>query len=243
MPAEVSGAIFPALGRPDLWQRAAYEFAASQLDHSRAVDFGCGYGWGTALLASRTTGQVIGIDRDEHCIAYAKKHFRSTNLSYLSRDDDHIPVESGSLGLVTAMKVIEHFPPPQLARFLDEVDRTLAPGGRFVGQTPNGELPHTRMVRYIRHVSEAELCRAAQSRNLSIELFGQELAKSQPPGISEKFLAMLPARLARSRPMKVLQGLVMGFQYRNLSVQSARVAVGGFDPTQNLVIVFVMTHQ
>ena len=50
--------------------------------------------------------------------------------------------------MVVAFDVIEHFTRDELLGFVDQVQRVLRPGGRWIIHTPNGESPFCGRMRY-----------------------------------------------------------------------------------------------
>jgi len=50
--------------------------------------------------------------------------------------------------VVVAFDVIEHFTRDELLGFVDQVQRVLRPGGRWIIHTPNGESPFCGRMRY-----------------------------------------------------------------------------------------------
>jgi ubiquinone/menaquinone biosynthesis C-methylase UbiE len=113
-----------------------YEFAARFLS-SRAIvlDLGCGCGYGAAHLTAAPARRVVGIDRSQDGTHYARKHYASTRLSFVTAGATSIPMKPGSLDAVIAMELIEHVQDDKAV--LSEVKRVLKPGGVFVASTPN----------------------------------------------------------------------------------------------------------
>ena len=91
-----------------------------------AVDFGCGRGELVSLLAGRFT-DVIGTDRDAAMRTEATR--RCAGLSNVTIDDAQLDELSGPVDLVTMVAVLHHLDVPAA---LVEVERLLAPGGRFL---------------------------------------------------------------------------------------------------------------
>ena len=113
---------------------ARYIFAARLAQHKRVLDAGCGAGYGAAELA-RVAQEVVGIDRAEEAIAWAREHYPRANLRFETGDCAALPAADASLDLVVAFEVIEHL--EDWRGFLREVRRVLAPGGQFIVSTPN----------------------------------------------------------------------------------------------------------
>uniref|UniRef100_A0A3B4ABH5 Methyltransferase type 11 domain-containing protein n=1 Tax=Periophthalmus magnuspinnatus TaxID=409849 RepID=A0A3B4ABH5_9GOBI len=93
-----------------------------------AVDVGCGSGQGTVLLAPYFT-QVIGTDISPAQLENAQVNQKCDNVSYRQCPAEELPLESGSVDLVTSMTAAHWFDRP---RFLEEAGRVLRGGGCLV---------------------------------------------------------------------------------------------------------------
>jgi SAM-dependent methyltransferase len=103
---------------------------------SGILDVGCGRGEWLQLL--RETGiQARGIDQNSllvrHCRDLSLDVVESDALAYLGS------LPEDSMNAVTAFHLVEHLPLQTLIRFIDEVGRTLKPGGLMILETPNPE--------------------------------------------------------------------------------------------------------
>jgi ubiquinone/menaquinone biosynthesis C-methylase UbiE len=98
----------------------------------RALDLGCGDGRFTAALAEAGTS-AVGADVAEAALARARS--RSPEFDFvLIPIDGPLPFEDNAFELVWSSEVIEHV--ADTARWLSEVSRVLAPGGRLLLTTP-----------------------------------------------------------------------------------------------------------
>lgn len=98
----------------------------------RALDLGCGEGTFTAVLA-RHGAAPIGADVAEAALARARA--AHPDLPFvLTPPHGPLPFADASLDVVWASEVIEHV--ADTARWLSEVRRVLAPGGRLLLTTP-----------------------------------------------------------------------------------------------------------
>ena len=113
---------------------ARYAFAARLARGKRALDAGCGAGYGSAELA-RAALSVVGIDSSPDAIEFARATYPMPNLSFEVASCEALPHADGSFDLIVAFEVIEHL--KGWARFLREARRTLAPSGQFIVSTPN----------------------------------------------------------------------------------------------------------
>ncbi|MGA3237248.1 MAG: methyltransferase domain-containing protein [Bryobacteraceae bacterium] len=113
---------------------ARYAFAARLARGKRALDAGCGAGYGSAELA-RAALSVVGIDSSMDAVEFARTTYPMPNLSFEQASCEALPHADGSFDLIVAFEVIEHL--TGWARFLREARRTLAPNGQFIVSTPN----------------------------------------------------------------------------------------------------------
>jgi 2-polyprenyl-3-methyl-5-hydroxy-6-metoxy-1,4-benzoquinol methylase len=133
----------------DLWERLPAELEPPDAElrceflrsavrsGDRALDLGCGDGTFTAQLA-RTGADAIGVDVAQAAVRRAAARWRSLQFRLIEIEGP-LPFEAGSFDVVWCSEVIEHI--ADTARWLSEVRRVLAPGGRLLLTTPN----HGRM--------------------------------------------------------------------------------------------------
>lgn len=102
------------------------------------LDLGCGQG-ALMLLAQSYGYSVRGVDISEEMVAQARLRGLSVIcgdvLDYLNETPD------GSLGVVTAFDIIEHFPKQQGFQILCEIRRVLCLGGTCILKLPNAGSP------------------------------------------------------------------------------------------------------
>jgi ubiquinone/menaquinone biosynthesis C-methylase UbiE len=132
--------VIPGQVNADLWAEhiARYAFAARFASGCRALDAGCGTGYGASELAD-SAGWVVGADIAPEAIEYAREYARThsthARTSFLLASATALPFETGIFGLVTAFEVIEHL--ASWRQLLGEARRVLTPGGLFLVSTPN----------------------------------------------------------------------------------------------------------
>ena len=115
-------------------------------DHETAIlDLACGAGALEYFARRRGFANIVGIDRSPQQVAAA----RSMGLTGV-REGELLAVleslEGESQGLVIAFDVLEHFRKDEALRFMDQVNRVLAPGGKVIIHTPNGSSPFSGRV-------------------------------------------------------------------------------------------------
>jgi len=109
---------------------ASYEFALDYVKNNKVLDYGCGTGYGTYMLA-KSAQTVVGVDVSDEAIDYAKENFVSDNLLFKSIDE--IGVEK--YDVIVSFQVIEHVPNDKA--YLKKIKGLLNPGGVLLLTTPN----------------------------------------------------------------------------------------------------------
>lgn len=115
---------------------ARYEWAAQFLPRGRVLDCACGVGYGSALLAERGAGQVVGVDVSDEALAEARRRYPRTNVEYVQADALTLtPERHGRFDLIVCLETIEHLAEPR--RLLSVFAELLAPGGLLALSCPN----------------------------------------------------------------------------------------------------------
>jgi SAM-dependent methyltransferase len=116
---------------------ATYKHCINFVSGKRVLDYGCGTGYGTALISNNCL-QITGIDVSPEAIAHAQSHYNAPNLSYLQvkpAEDAPLPFPDSSFDVVLSFQVIEHV--QDVSVYLREIERVLAPGGYIIIATPD----------------------------------------------------------------------------------------------------------
>jgi SAM-dependent methyltransferase len=117
---------------------AAYRFAARYAAGRRALDAGCGTGYGAAELAKAGATEVVGLDPDLASLGYATKRFGGGTVRFAGGRAEALPEPlgggAGRFGLAVAANVLAHLADPAAA--LDGIGRVLAPDGILVATVP-----------------------------------------------------------------------------------------------------------
>jgi 2-polyprenyl-3-methyl-5-hydroxy-6-metoxy-1,4-benzoquinol methylase len=122
---------------PDLARRR--EFLLSGLrPGDRALDLGCGEGAFTETLAA-AGARAVGVEVAEAALRRAVAKHPGLDFR-LAPIDGRLPADDGSFELIWASEVIEHV--GDTARWMSEVRRVLAPGGKLLITTPE----HSRLM-------------------------------------------------------------------------------------------------
>lgn len=90
---------------------ARYEWAAKRLPaRSRVIDFACGVGYGTDILAA-AGHMAFGADCDRGALAYARTHYRGNGAEFIERDGNR-PAAIAAAGAAVCFETIEHINDP-----------------------------------------------------------------------------------------------------------------------------------
>jgi SAM-dependent methyltransferase len=111
------------------------------------LDLGCGYGSLLHFCAQEGYSQARGVDRSPQQVDWAAR-LGIQGVSEGDLLDTLTSLPDGSLDVVIAFDVLEHFSKEELLPLVDEVHRVLRPGGRWIIHVPNGESPFQGRIRY-----------------------------------------------------------------------------------------------
>ena len=128
---------------PGTWNKIAeyehiprYVMAQKLANGLNVLDFGCGTGYGTAMLAKEAKS-VIGVDISEKALQWAKHHHRNVRLHFERRDDLGAGLSENSFDLITCFEMIEHVSAETQELAIKNFRRLLGARGKLVVSTPN----------------------------------------------------------------------------------------------------------
>ncbi|MGB9610379.1 MAG: class I SAM-dependent methyltransferase, partial [Bryobacteraceae bacterium] len=174
---------FMSQSYPDFWYRYRSRFARAlgiDLTHSQRryaallerevphgsawLDLGCGRQllpeWACSLerqaALARRARILIGVDLDPSLLEHALIENR------IFADVEQLPFRTESLDVVTANVVVEHVRDPRA--MLNEIQRVLVPGGKFIFHTPNSLFYLVIIARLIPHRIRTKLTRLIEGR-------------------------------------------------------------------------------
>ena len=131
---------------PGTWSKIAeyehmprYQLALALCHGKHVLDFGCGTGYGSALL-SDVAASVTGVDIDRLANQWARNTHRSDNLKFDLRDDFAEGLAGGTFDVITCFEMIEHVAEPEQIRAIKSFARLLKPEGVLLISTPNPEV-------------------------------------------------------------------------------------------------------
>lgn len=119
-------------------RRLGYPLAiANPRAEQRVLDLGCGRGE-LAWHCARRGAQVWGLDYAPEALKLTRQLAPMPNLAFQQANSQTLPFGTAQFDIIFMLDVVEHLTPHQLNRTLQEVNRTLKPGGQLVIHTmPN----------------------------------------------------------------------------------------------------------
>jgi len=116
-----------------------YSFARSFCKGRDVLDFGCGTGYGSQILADVAV-KVTGLDIDQDAIKWATSTHRKGNLSYIRSENLGSELDDNSFDVITCFEMIEHVDIETQKICLLQFKRLLRTGGKLLISTPNPEV-------------------------------------------------------------------------------------------------------
>lgn len=116
-------------------------------ENKALLDFGCGAGASTVILARKLIRtQILGVDLEERWLAIARARARfygSSNVEFFrSPAGDQLPKDLGPFDYIVMSAVYEHLLPAERKRLLPQLWNQLKLGGvLFINQTPYRYFP------------------------------------------------------------------------------------------------------
>ena len=187
-----------------------YEFAAPWCHGAEVLDAGCGVGYGSAFLGE-VAARVVGIDRDEPAIAYARARYSRPNIEFRVADVLALDFPDASFDAVCSFETIEHLDDPE--GFVAETARVLRPDGVLLLSTPRADETTTAPANPFHRVELSRSDFEALLRRFfgEVELYGQRrlqtarhrlLQRADVLGLRKRLTFLRPAsRLLGTAPM------------------------------------------
>jgi len=113
------------------------KFSLPYIKNKKVLDIGCWTGQ-FEKVASKYTGEIIGIDPGIKAIEIAKKLV--PNVKFMVGNALNLKFKNHSFDTVTMMDVIEHIPKGTETKCLKEIRRVLKPNGHLIISTPNAHI-------------------------------------------------------------------------------------------------------
>lgn len=153
-------------------RRVARKLVGEALDArpgARLLEVGCGTGGNLVWIERAWPGvRTAGLDLDRRALAHSAA--RGLRAALLAADGLRLPMADGSVDVLLAFDVIEHF--EDEARLLDEFVRVLAPGGVLLASVPAYPAlwsPHDDFLHHKRRYRTGELEGRLEERGLVLE--------------------------------------------------------------------------
>lgn len=141
---------------------------------ARALDFGCGTGYGTAKLGE-VADSVVGIDISDEAIQWARQTHRNPKLTFDIRADLGQGLPQGSFDLVTCFEMIEHVDHATQIATVSSIANLLTTSGKLVISTPDPAFtaPYGPNPYHLREMTEAEFMELLSSSFKFVTLLKQ----------------------------------------------------------------------
>jgi ubiquinone/menaquinone biosynthesis C-methylase UbiE len=236
---------FDPVGVADHLER--YEFTKDHLKPgARVLDAACGTGYGTEILA-KVAGHVVGLEFNEHALAWAKEHYMHPNTEYL-RADLNKPLtmfDDKTFDAIASFETLEHVEDQET--MLSEFKRILKPGGLLFLSSPDREIitdkAHTDNHFHVNELSKKEFVEKMKKYFLLKELYGQSEYYELPwHKKAIKKVAKLDVLKLRRKVVRAL-GLKM-FVHKNLApVRYAPMQGVGFEESNKFFILVAVCQK
>lgn len=116
-----------------------YQYALSLAPNRTVLDFGCGTGYGSSILATRARA-VLGVDIDQSALEWARETHRKPTLEFRINSDFGASLPSRYFDLVTCFEMIEHVTADHQQLIIDSFVKVLKPEGVLLISTPNPDI-------------------------------------------------------------------------------------------------------
>lgn len=155
----------------------SYELVLPEIKNKTVLDFGCGTGYGSNMLA-QDAKQVVAVDIDEQVIEKARAKYSENNLEFKHINSTSNLIKlfpSNYFDVVTSFQVIEHISDVQ--SYLGYIKYVLKSKGKFFLTTPNAAgrlLPFQRPWNqfHIREYNYKSLSEILRNEFVDIEING-----------------------------------------------------------------------
>jgi len=122
-----------------------FDFLKLNTNNSVILDYGCGIGNSLKQVISFKPKKITGIDISEVSIEKAKKNFdKNTKIELLVDNCEKTKFEDNTFDIVYGTGILHHL---NFEICLDEIQRILKPGGRFLFIEPLGTNPFINLYR------------------------------------------------------------------------------------------------
>ncbi len=145
--SEASGSDFGSFVKrcymPGNWSRGAgyrhippYLFARALSQGRKVLDFGCGTGFGSDLLA-QVAGSVLAVDTDSQALSWASHRCTASNVRFEQTPPLGMGLPVASFDTVTCFDTLDRLSQSQQMELIANLSRLLTPEGRLVVKITN----------------------------------------------------------------------------------------------------------
>ncbi len=199
---------------PGTWSKIAeyehmprYALAKTLATNKVVLDFGCGTGYGAAMMAQSAT-RVTGLDIDAAALAWAQQSHRNPRLVFERHGDLGATLGEASVDLITCFEVIEHVDMATQQAAVASMARLLRHDGLLLISTPNPDVTalYGANPYHLREMSEPEF-RALLAPHFShIRIFRQYVRVAvavDQDGTDERLTpgAVMPGTDSETKPL------------------------------------------
>jgi SAM-dependent methyltransferase len=185
-----------------------------QMRGRRMLDFGCGAGASTMILARCLPDtSIVAIDLDERLLEIARlraAHHRAANVRFLwSPDAAGLPEGLGTFDYIILSAVWEHLMPSERRGLVPQLWSLLAPGGvLFINQTPHRHYPiegHTTGLPFLNYLPDRLALAAARRLSSRVEddVSWDRLLRDGVRGATEQEVLAVLRATGIDRPMSL----------------------------------------
>jgi 2-polyprenyl-3-methyl-5-hydroxy-6-metoxy-1,4-benzoquinol methylase len=140
----------------------------------KVLDAPCGVGYGAALLAEQTLGNVFGFDNDEQTILYARDRYGAVpNLHFLTVDLDEYGIAENTYDVAVCFEGIEHVKDQVVVA--KKLCQTVRHPGMIIVSTPRRGGPGAGSEFHTQELLRDELYELFWPHLTNIQMYGQDL--------------------------------------------------------------------
>lgn len=116
----------------DILQKLAVQKALGKEKAKFIVDFGCGSGRFSDLLAQKCEF-LVGVEITPSMLPLAKQECKSSNIGFVLFDGLNLPIKKGEADIIVSINVLQYVTDDsELRKILSELQRSLKSGGKFI---------------------------------------------------------------------------------------------------------------
>lgn len=145
---EIARDVDPGMVQASLLPELDAYFHEDEINGKRVLDFGCGAGASTMILARRyPEAHVTGVELADHLLDLARARldfYQYPNVElHVSPSPTELPAGLGQFDVIIFSAVFEHLLPNERQYVMPLIWGALKPGGKlFINQTPHRYFPH-----------------------------------------------------------------------------------------------------